>query len=146
DVIDDEALEDRHHLGRRLARAIDRLRSPRTQRAVQIHFGEAEVVVREPPQPRERVGGGYPAGGDVVEEPLQAIAIHWSAASTADSPSRSGSPRGRRRRRRSPARGSGRRSPRAARPPRAAPSRRARSPVAPAGRGGARETAGSRAL
>ena len=39
----------------------------RTQRAVEVDLREAEVIVGQPPQPLEGVGGGQPPGRNILQ-------------------------------------------------------------------------------
>ena len=76
-VVRGQALDDRHHLLRRLARAEDRLRPAAAQRAVQIELGEAEVLVgqRGEPAPARRRSSARPRCTS-SSKPLQRFAIH----------------------------------------------------------------------
>ncbi len=75
-VVLGQAGDDGHHLLRRLARAVHRLRHPVPQRAVQIDPCEAQVVVRHRPQPGERFVRGDGARGHRVQEGLYFFPVH----------------------------------------------------------------------
>jgi hypothetical protein len=91
DVVDHERLQNGHDLRGRLAGTEHGFGSAGAQRAVQIDFGEAEIGVRQIAQSRHRRVGGQTTTGHRVEQVPQRLTIHSrDRASTANSPSRTG--------------------------------------------------------
>ena len=68
--------DDRRALLGRLARAVHRLGATLAQRAVVVDAGEAEIGVRQAPQPCDRVVRRHRAGADVVEQTPEGRFVH----------------------------------------------------------------------